>query len=331
MSTSIHGLLTGSFVSDGLARHISLPCGYDSFELINLTDIGSAAAATPVMKARGTSLMPAASAYYNTKTNGAATIDIETTTLTNGFSFLVDSGLQTPSTAVVNAAGGITRAAPAVVTSATLPVDGSIVRMYNTTGMLQIAGMDFTTAGAGGPSFNLAYLDSQAANGFGAAATANSFRVIPFDARFYPRRRFITKITAANPAVVTLSVTHGFLVGEKVRMIVPAFPSTWTNQTMFEMDQQLATITAIDTVNNTITIDVDSSAFTPFHFPQSAEAALGWKMPQVVPVGEAATHPYENLLDDATLNTSITGVTIGTSVQTTGKTYQWIARRGQSI
>ena len=100
MSTPLHALVTGSFTSDGAVRNISLPSGYDSFEMINITDIGSAAAATPVMRAQGTSLMTAGSAYYNLKTNGAATLAIETTTTTGGFTFVSDSGSASPSAAV---------------------------------------------------------------------------------------------------------------------------------------------------------------------------------------------------------------------------------------
>jgi hypothetical protein len=56
---------------------------------------------------------------------------------------------------------------------------------------------------------------------------------------------------------------------------------------------------------------------------------------QVVPVGEAAinssSQPYGNLLDDATDNQSVSGVTIGATVQTTAKVYQYIATRGVSV
>jgi hypothetical protein len=320
MSTPVHAMLTGTFTSDGLARQLSLPSGYDSFELINISDIGDAGATTQVMRAKGYSSLPAGSAYLNLKTNGAATLAIESMITTAGFTFLSDSGIQTPGAAV--AVTAITNANPAVVSSASAAVVGDIVRVYGTTGMLQVAGWDFTvTAVNPGVTQSLGYLN---AAGFLAPATAGFIRVIPFNPRYYPRSRQITAITQAASAVITLSVTHGYTVGQAVRIIVPA---GWG---MTQMNGLLGTITAINTATNTITVNINSTAFTAFAFPTSALAS-NFSVPQVIPVGEAATSPYEKLLDDATDNVSTSGVIIGTGVQTTGVLYQWIARRGQSI
>jgi hypothetical protein len=325
MSTPIHANVTGTFVSDGAIRNINIPSGYDEFSMINITDIGSAAAATPVMRAYGTSFMAPGSAYYNLKTNGAATVQIETTTLTGGFTFVADSGNGTPSNAVVIT--GITNAAPPVVsTGSTAGLNNfDIVRVYGTTGQLNIAGMDFTINNIVlNTSFELIYMVAP-----GAAATAGFWRRIPFDARYYPRRRFITSISLATSAVIVMSVTHGFTVGQKVRMIVPV------EFGMTQMNGLLGTVTAINTTTNSITVDIDSTAFTAFAFPTSAVAAAAVNFAQVVPVGEAAVNtlalPVANLLDDATDNVSFRGVQVGTTVQTTGVLYQWFAKKGVTI
>lgn len=321
MSTPIHALINGSFTSDGTLKNISLPSGYDQFTMVNITDIGSTAGTTPVMRAYGSSLMAAGSAYYNLKTNGAATLALETTTTSGGFTFVSDSGSTAPSGATAITA--ITNAAPPVVsTGSTSGLSNSdIVRVYGTTGQLNIAGLDFTIGSlVANTSFELSYMVAP-----GAAATAGFWRRIPFDARFYPRRRIITSISKATSAVIVMSVTHGFTVGQQVRIIVP------TGFGMTEMNGLLVTITAINTTTNSITVNVDSSAFTTFAFPTSALAALGTSFAQVVPVGEAATVPYQNLLDDATDNVSFTGIQIGATVQTSGKLYQWFARNGVSI
>ena len=325
MSTAIHGQLDGTFTSDGNIRNIALPSGYSEFRMINITDIGSTAASTPVMRAQGSSSMSAGSAYYNLKTNGAATVQIETTTTTGGFTFIADSGQRTPSAAVAITA--ITNATPPVVSTASTAGlnNGDIVRVYGTTGQLNIAGLDFTIDTiVTNTSFNLTYMVAP-----GAAATAGFWRRIPFDARYYPRRRFITSISQATSAVIVMSVTHGFTVGQEVRMIVPSAFG------MVEMNNLLGVITAINTTTNSITVNIDSSGFTAFAFPSSATAALGVTYAQVVPVGEAAINSssqhYGNLLDDATYNTSFTGVQIGTTVQTSGKLYQWFAYKNQDI
>lgn len=321
MSTPIHAILTGTFTSNGAVRFISLPSGYDSFELINITDAGSTAANTNVMRAKGYSSLPAGYAYYNTKTNGAATVAIEAMTTTNGFTFFADTGSVADGAAVVVTA--VTNANPAVVSSASAAAVGDIVRIYGVTGMQQISGMDFTvTAVNPGVTQSFGYLN---AAGFLAAGTAGFIRVLGPLGRFYPRTRTITGITAANPAVITMSVTHGYVVGEKVRIVVPAAYG------MTQINGLLATITAINTATNTITTDIDSSAFTAFAYPTSAIAAAGVSQALVVPVGEAATGTYANLLDDSMTNQSFTGILVGTTVQTTGVLYQWIARKGLSI
>lgn len=325
MSTPIHSMLTGTFTSDGSARFISLPSGYDSFELVNITDIGDAGATTQVMRAKGYSSLPAGSAYLNLKTNGAATLAIESMITTAGFTFVTDSGLQTPGAPV--AVTGITNASPAVVSSASAAVVGDVVRLTGTTGMLQVAGWDFTVS-AVNPGVTQS-INNLPAAGFGAAATAGDIRVIPFNPRYYPASRRITCMTLGASTVIGLNVTHLFTVGQKVRIVIP---EGWGCP---EIDGMLGTVTAtgtaVSTNVNTITVDINSAAFTAFAFPTSAVAALGIGVPEVIPVGEAAQAPYQNLLDDATRNISTSGVIVGTGVQTTGKLYQWIARRGQSI
>lgn len=326
MSSPVNAQVTGTFTSDGTAVNISVPPGYTEVQLYNLSNLGSAAANTNVMIALGTSDMPAGAGIYWPKTSGAATLGTPVHVDSNGFTFLTDSGNQTPGPAT--AITGITNAAPPVVSTASTTglANGDIVRVYGTTGQLNIAGLDFTIGSLiANTSFELSNMAAP-----GAAATAGNWRRIPFDARFYPRNRVITKISQATSALVTMSVTHGFTVGQEVRFIIP------DDYGMTQMDNLLGTITAIGTADsdgatNTITVDIDSSAFTAFAFPTSATAAAGVSFAQVVPVGEAASSTYANLLDDATDNQSIRGVTIGTSVQTSGVNYQWVARRGTSI
>jgi hypothetical protein len=328
MSTPIHAIVSGTFTSDGNPLNISIPSGYNKFEMFNITDLGSTAANNNVMIALGLSSMSAGSAIYTPKTSGAATLDPPVTITSGGFTFLAESASTAIGSSVAITA--ITAANPAVVSTGTttgLVASSSVVRIYNETNMQQISSMDFTIGTiSAGVSFQLKYLN---ASGFAAAGTTGAYRIINALDRFYPRRRFITAITAANPAVITLSVTHGYTAGQAVRIYVPS------QFGMTQMNGLLGNITAVSTANNTITVDIDSSAFTAFAFPTSAIAAAGVSFPIVVPVGETAinssTYPYGNLLDDATDNQSISGITVGGTVQTTGKLYQYIAQRGVSV
>jgi hypothetical protein len=319
-------MLNGTFSTGATLApvNISLPSGYDYFQFWNITDWGSTAGDTRIMGAESWSYMPAGYALTHPKTNGAATLGPQGIITTGGLTFLADSGNQTPGAAVTNITS-ITAVNHAVAATITPAAVGSIVRVYNSVNMYQIAGWDFTiTAVTPTTNMTLGYLD---ASGFAAPGTTASFRVIPFDARFYPRNRRITSITQATSAVITMSVVHGFTVGQQVRMTVPA---GWG---MVEMNGLLGTITAVTTsaTVNSITVNIDSSGFTAFAFPTSAVAALGIGVPEVTPVGEAAASPYQNLLDDATRNVSITGVSIDPTVLIASKTYGWIARKGMTI
>lgn len=325
MSTPLKAFYTGTFTSAGTAVNLPLPGGVQRFEMVNITDFGSTAANTNVMRAKWYSSLANGSAFLNLKTSGAATLALESMITTDGFSFVSDSGSALPSAAV--AVTSTTNAAPPVVsTGSTAGLSNfDVIRYINAPGQLNISGMDFTINNiVANTSFELIYMGAP-----GAAGTGGFWRRIPFNPRFYPRNRFITAITKATSAVVTLSVTHGYTVGQLVRVIVPsAFGMT-------EINGLLGTVTAINTTNNTITLNIDSSGFTTFAFPTSAVAATGVSFAQIVPVGEAAVNsssqPFANLLDDATDNQSFTGLVIGTGAQTSGKLYQWIAEEGVLI
>ena len=327
MSTPIHSLVTGTFVSDGTPHNITIPAGYNVIELFNTSDLASGST-TNVMLASGTDTMAAGGAYYSIGNGGSSVLSPKYTS-TNGFTFVADSATLASNAAIALNGTEINQANPAVADTGTTTglVSGStIVRLYGTTGMLQVSGMDFTVGTViASTSFQLKYLDTTQ-TGFGADATAGNYILVNARGRYYPKHRSITKIASSGTStVITMSVTHGMVVGQEVRLVVP---TAWG---MNALNGQLGVITAISTANNTITVNIDSSSYGAFSWPTSAVAATGVSQALVVPVGEAAQSPYQNLLDDATVNQSFTGVTVGTTVQTSGSTYQWVARKGVSI
>lgn len=309
----VQPILKKNFVSIGAATTFIIPSDATKVEIYNLTNIATVAGATagaePALFQKAFSVlgMPSGSGYSYTNTVNTKTI-VESLLATNsqGFTF-VNTQLNNPGP--LTAITAVTNANPAVVSTTNtsgLIANSSIVRMINVTGMQQISSLDFTIGTVvANTSFSLAFLN---ASGFAAAGAGGFFRIVPFDEPFYPRVRTITSITQATNAVVTLSVTHGFTVGQLIRVVVPA------NFGMTEINGLQATVIAIDLVNNTITLNIDSTAFTAFAFPTSAVASLGTSFAQIVPIGEAATAPYQNLLDDATRNTGFIGVTLDTAV-----------------
>ncbi len=260
----------GTIISTGAAQTIDIPEGADTFVLRNRTTL---AAGAGIIESIWWSGMAAGTAQTNTLAAGTVTNTIITA---GGFTYT------DPTTATMGPAIAITainQAASAVALTGTTPVVGQIVRVYGTTGMLQVAGLDFSvTAVNPGVSMTFGYLNSSA---YAAPATAGFYRLLPFDLPFYPRKRVITSITQAAQAVVTMSVAHDYQIGDKVSFRVPAAFG------MTQMDGLTGTVTAI--AAGTITVNINSTAFTAFAYPTSAVAATGVTFPQVVPAGEVAT------------------------------------------
>lgn len=319
MSTPIHAMMTGTFTTDAVpsAVTISLPSSASEIEIVNVTDYNTPAAT--IIKARGFSSTASGTAILSIGSGATPNILTDGVIIASGFTFFSDSSTTGYGPAIVNAGGGITNVIAPVLTSATLYPIGSVIRLSNTTGALQLSGMDYQVTASGAGTMTLGYV----ATAPGSGATANTLRTVNANSRYYPKSRFITGITAVAQAVITMSVAHGFTAGQQVRIVIP---SGWG---MTQLNNTLATI--VSTTVSTITINVDTSAMTAFAYPSSAIAALGVGFPQVVPVGEAAAVPYQNLLDDATTNTSINGVTVGSACLVANKSYSWIAKKSLSM
>lgn len=276
---------SGSFTSDGTTKHIPLRSDFDYFETENHTQM-----ATTQTTGRGVFFRwylgyADDSAFMVSKENSANTVTYEVVS-TGGFTRR-DTSIQEPEAEKTGTA--ITAASPAVVTLNSHGYsNGDRIRIYNSTGMLQIGGMEFTIGSVATNTFELSYLD---ASGFAAAATALNARRIPNNPLFVPEVNYITKITAANPMVVTLSITHNLAVNDKVRLSVPSVFG------MTQADGLVGTVTAVNTTNNTITLDIDSSAFTAFAFP--ASASVPFTFAHIVPFGDVA-----NGVDQALVNQS---------------------------
>jgi len=298
MSTPLSLIAQGHFTSGGVQRVIELPKYPDYFVIKNRSLWGTAP--TAVVQAEWYDGFADGQAIHITEGGGSALTGTATAAGGAGFT-LISLTDQTPR-ALVAVGTAITAATPAVVADAsavgTAPAVGDIVRMINTTGMLQIAGMDFTvTALAAGVSYTLGYLP---AAGFAAAATNADFRIIP--AKYYsPYRRFMTAMTAANPAVVTVSVAHNYLVGDWIALHIPAVYGT-----MNHFDGVTARITAVTA--STMTLDLNSTGYA-FAFPTSAIAAAGSSFAHVTHVGEVATK-----LTSAIDNVGYYAMQLGTAV-----------------
>lgn len=315
----------GKFTSTGTAKTLQIRSDVDWMQVWNLTEATTATASHGVSYYWQRGL--AANNGFATVRNGAATADLVTTAATlgvDGFT-LVDSSSNPVGAS--RALTSISNATPprATVASTTGLATGDVVRIINTTGGQQLGGLDFTITVVGGTTFDLAYMSPIVV-----AGGPGTYRVIKFNPLYYPRRRYISSITQASSAVVKMTVTHGYTVGQVVRFVVPAAYG------MTEMNGLTGTITAVDTVNNTITVNIDSSAFTAFAFPLTA--AVPFTPAEVIPVGEdtaEALSASTDILADATVNTGYIGMVLGAGITSpagsNGDEIYWVAGKSFSV
>lgn len=334
MSVVFSGTNQGRFTSTGSAVTIQLRSDLDWMWVINQTVSYAAGAGTGAefywqrgyAQGRG-------DIYTKTAvTNALAKAQIAA----NAGFFLVDSSVNLPGPSV--ALTGITAGNPPVVNTASTAGlnSGDIVRIFSTVGALQLAGLDFTIDTiVANTSFELAYM-AQIAN---ANPGAGTYRRIPYNPYFYPWNRYITKISQAAQAIVTLSVTHGYTVGQVVRFIVPTVSAAAYGMT--ELNGLQGTIVAVgqadaDGVTNTITVDIDTSGFTAFAFPLTTDP--GFTPAQVVPIGENTAEALllgANILGDATVNQAYIGIQLmaGTAspAGVNGNVIYWVAGKSFSV
>ncbi|MHA1401147.1 MAG: hypothetical protein ACTSQE_12430 [Candidatus Heimdallarchaeaceae archaeon] len=295
MSTAMSLVAQGSYISDAAARTITFPCAIDYFIVRNRSLWGTAP--TAIVESTWHRGYAAGQATHFTEGGGSAIT--ATATAAGGLGFTeIDFTTAAPG-ALVASGTAVTNATPMVVTDGVPPAVGNIVRMLNTTAMLQISGLEFeVTAVTPATNYTLGYAVGA---GYAAAATNADYRVLP-DYRFFPRRRWIMAMTVANPVVISTSVAHGYAVGATITVNNPD-----ANFGMPEINGLTGTVTAVTA--NTITTNINGAAFTAFAFPTSAIAATGVTHATVTPFGEIST-----ILTEATDNVLMSGLRLDTAI-----------------
>jgi hypothetical protein len=298
-------ILQGSFLSTAAPQLITLESGVDWMRVYNFTQ---AAARTNAVAGewywqKG---MAANDGLVWTYTNGGVAVNPCALTLNtcsgavlNGFTF-INTTVNAPG--VTTALTAVSADAIPVVTTAVAPSTGTVVRLYNVLGAQQLGGVDFTVTNLSGTTFQLANMAQIV------AGTTGNYSVIPFDPYFYPTRRTISIISKAASAVVTMTVNHGYSVGQNVRFVVPA------SYGMTQINGLLGVITAVTA--STITVNINSTAFTTFAWPTTAQGPFA--LAEVIPVGEAAFQPYANNLTDGVQNNGVTAMSLGFNVTVGG-------------
>jgi len=298
-------IVQGSFVSAGANQYIPLRGGVSWMEVWNITAMAAAGAGQGVYFYWQSGMNTNSVEYTKTAVTGALVPEFfgpGLFTLVDQSNPLVSPLLGNPvaTTAESNAVQ------PVVSTGNTAGLAvGSVVRLSNVAAIPNIMGFDFEidTVNANA-NFRMRF---PLANVPGAVGGAGFYRQVNFNSPFYPQNRYIISITQAAQAVVSLSVTADYKVGQAVRFNIPnAFG-------MVQLNNLVGNIVAV--ANNQITVDIDTTAFSPFVIPAIALYPFTWA--QTVPVGEdtaLALSLGADILSDATVNQIEYGMILGAGV-----------------
>lgn len=318
----------GYFTSDStLHKQVALSCQPDMFVLRNRTAWGDDAAETSVESSwRRGMAQGAAMTVDQAVTSGA----LSSEAVTSGGFTLIDTA-NPPSYAALATTAITGSAGTFIVTMADTGniAVGDYVRLYGTTGELQIAGYTFgVTAVTANTSITLGYMASSGIT-FAADATAGSVKkYIPN--LMYPRNALIANITKAAQAVVYFTAPNDYTPGEILSLRIPAeFGMVEANR----VNARVLSVTNSATVSS-VTLDLDTSGYTTFTFPTSAQAAAGvspaMAIPSasgVVPDNGSATNPQQppgTNLRDAFDNRNKYVMDLGSNVITSaGAVYEW--------
>lgn len=292
-------LVQGSFKSTGVAVNIPIPASADYFVVFNQTQ-----AATTQGTGRGIKFewfsnpsMAANSSYKTYKTNSSSALNETLDTTNGGFTYI--GSYPAPEAAVTGTT--ISQATAAVTAITNTYSEGDRVVIYGSTGMAQIGGMEFVISSVSSSAFTLLGLDS---SGFSAGASAFKARRVPLYNQMLPQFMYVTAISQAAQAEVTVSQPHNFYLGQKLVFQVPkSFGMTEINEN--NLNGIPVIVTAI-TGTNTPTgsgvykfkVNVNSAAFTAFAFPLSSASPTAPLFATVAPAGSSTA--YDPLLQTYT-------------------------------
>lgn len=320
-------LLQGSFEAQGIGstaviaqKVIPASINPDWVHVYNYSQYGPGPTATYGVEYYWQKGMPSGSALAKYYIAGSPTV-FNSYLMTAGGIYITDTSNQTPETAKALATTFVSKAQPALVTTAAPHgyKTGDIVRMYGTTTMLQIASMDFVIDVASATTFHLTNLDTNLSN-FTQATAGWTERVN--DLTFYPRWRYITAFLAvagsSTDVRITMSVTHNYGIGQILRI---KMPTVW-GATNF--DEKVGTIVAVGNADaagfvNTVDVRFDSNSIsTAFAFPVSSKIPFNFAM--VVPAGEdlaTALNANVSPLVPAEADMTAVNIVLGTGIAST--------------
>jgi hypothetical protein len=261
---------------------IPLPSGADYFKTINYTQMSNATA-TACVEAEwfGGGITPPNDGLRWTKT-GSNVISIDkfsNSTASAGFTYV--TSFPAPQAALTGSV--ITAASPAVATVTNTYSEGDTVVIYNSVGMEQISGMTFTISSVSSGGFTLLGLPAAA---FAGAASSFFVRRVNQFTPVEPSFLYVTKVSQAANAQVTVSQANSVYLGQKLEFQVPASFGMVQLNNFFQAQSKPIVVTSIVDPYNFL-INIDTTNYTAFAFPASASSPTAQLFATVAPAGQS--------------------------------------------
>jgi hypothetical protein len=259
---------------------IPLPSGADYFKTINLTQM-SLATPTGVVAGEwfGGGLTPVNDGLRWTKA-GSNVISIDkfsNTTASNGFTYV--TSLPAPQAALTGTT--ITNTSPAVASVVNTYSNGDQVVIDNSVGAQMYSGMTFTISSVSGSGFTLLGLNTP-----GSAASAFTVRRVNQFAPVEPSFLFVTAITQAAQAQVTVSQANSVYLGQKLEFTIPgSFGMVQLNNFNQSQAKPPVVTQIIDAYN--FLINVNTTNYTAFAFPLTSLSPTAQLFATVAPAGQS--------------------------------------------
>lgn len=274
----------GTFTQPATATNqiIPLPSGADYFKTINVTQMGTAAPTVCVAGEWFGGGITATNDGLRWTKAGSSAISIDkfsNSVASNGFTYVT----KFPSPQAALTGTTITQANGAVASVTNTYSEGDTVIIYNAVGMEQISGMTFTISSVTGSQFTLLGLDS---SGFAAPATAFFVRRVNQFTPVEPSFLYVTKVTQAAQAQVTVSQANSVYVGQKLEFTVPASFGMVQLNNFYQTQNLPVVVTSIVDAYN-FKINLNTTNFTAFAFPASALSPTAQLFATIAPAGQS--------------------------------------------
>lgn len=301
--TEYSRMAKGFFTSTGGAQVVNLPFIPDYVEMNNLT-----AAVTPTNNGvvfanwdKNYTATVSSTLYNPTLVYAvASTLALQPDVVLTGGVTTFEAGqlLQFGPTLQV---ASITKANPAVVTTATnhnltsgqvVMLEGLYSTQY-TAGMPQLSNMPFTVTVTGATTFTINWNTNQSNyTALTGSPTGATVKQVLYPYLYFPGVTMISTITLGATTTITTTSAHNFRAGQQVAFRIPSqWGTTQFNSLPNSSIPGQGTYGCVVAVTNynTVVVNINSSAFTPFNTNQTVASVPGLTPPQILAVGDVNT------------------------------------------